>query len=182
MRKAYFVFCLFAVSIIVPAFAIAQNKKAMPHFWSIPWGISMQQAEAIFAERDFTSSRDGNALITFARYEREEAMIILSFNRVGRFYAANVIYPGSPNTAIEKYNHYRALLFRRYGFPDKAVEYYNGNFARGDGREIEAITSENAFFFTEWLFEDNCLASVSILQSLDLNLSFRNPTFADAAR
>ena len=66
--------------------------------------------------------------------------------------------------------------------PDTAVEYFVSPFQKGDGREIEAIGTENAFYFTEWQFNDNCLASVSILRSLDVCLSFRNPAFGDTVR
>jgi hypothetical protein len=73
------------------------------------------------------------------------------------------------------------ILFRRYGMPDTAVEYFENPYQKGDGREIEAISTENAFYFTEWMFNDKCLASISILKNLDICLSFKNPVYADSA-
>ena len=64
--------------------------------------------------------------------------------------------------------------------PDTAVEYFADPYKKGDGKEIEAISSDNAFYFTEWQFNDNCLASVSILKNLDVCLSFKNPVYADS--
>jgi hypothetical protein len=63
--------------------------------------------------------------------------------------------------------------------PDTAIEYYEIPYVKGDGREIEAIGNENAFYFTEWQFKDDCLASVSILKNLDVCLTFKNPVYAD---
>ena len=167
------------IFLILPVFCFAQNKKALSHFWDIPWGVSIEQAEAIFTERGFDSVREGDSLITQARYEGEEAAIILLFNRVNRFYCGNVVYTSSETTVIPKYDNYRKVLFRRYGMPDMAVEYFTEPYVKGDGREIEAIGSENAFYFTEWQFNDNCLASLSILKNLDVCMTFKNPVYSD---
>ena len=175
MKRIAFIFL-----IIVPVFCYAQNKKALSHFWDIPWGTSIERAEAIFQDRGFDSIREGSSLITRAKYEGEEAVIVLLFNRVNRLYCGNVIYSSSGNTAIPKYNDYRKVLFRRYGMPDTAVEYFAEPYEKGDGKEIEAIRTDNAFYFTEWLFKDECLASVSILSSLDVCLTFKNPVYADS--
>ena len=165
------------VFLFIPVFSFAQNKIALSHFWSIPWGVSIERAQAIFDERGFNSFRQGSSLITEAVYEGEEAIIILLFNRANRFFSGNVIYPSSENTVFSKYDNYRKVLFRRYGMPDTAVEYFATPFVKGDGREIEAINSENAFFFTEWKFNDNCLAKLSILSDLSICLTFMNPAF-----
>ena len=164
---------------IIPAFCYAQNKKALSHFWDIPWGTSIEKAEAIFQERGFETLREGSSVMTLAKYEGEEAIIVLMFNRVNRFYCGNVIYTSSNTTTIPKYENFRKVLFRRYGMPDIAVEYFTSPYAKGDGREIEAIGSENAFYFTEWEFNDACQASLSILKNLDIWMSFRNPVYAD---
>jgi len=163
----------------VPVFCFAQNKKALTHFWDIPWGTSIERAEAIFKERGFATFIDENCLMSVAKYEGEEAVIMLFFNRVNRFYCGNVIYSSTGSTAIPKYDNYRKVLFRRYGMPDTAVEYFETPYKKGDGKEIEAIAAEKAFYFTEWHFKDNCLASVSILNNLDVCLSFKNPVYAD---
>jgi len=173
---------IFIAILVIPVFCFAQNKKALNHFWDIPWGISIEQAEKIFGERDFTAFRDGNSLITQARYEGEDAVIILLFNRVNRFFCGNVVYTSSEITAIPKYENYRKVLFRRYGMPDTAVEYFVSPFEKGDGKEIEAISSDNALYLTEWLFNDSCLASLSILRNLDVCMSFQNPAFSDVRR
>ena len=173
MKKIIIIFLL------LPMFAFAQNKKALSHFWDIPWGASIEKAEAIFAERGFASEREEASLVTHAKYEGEEALIVLLFNKANRFYSGNVIYSSAGIAAIDKYNDYRKVLFRRYGMPDTAVEYFEDPFRKGDGREIEAISTENAFYFTEWQFNDDCLASVSILSSLDVCLTFRNPVYSD---
>ena len=165
--------------LIVPMFCYAQNKKALSHFWDIPWGTSIEQAEAIFTERGFDSVREDSSLMTRAKYEGEEAVIVLLFNRVNRFYCGNVIYSSAETTAIPKYNNYRKVLFRRYGMPDTAVEYFETPYKKGDGKEIEAISTENAFYFTEWAFKDDSFASVSILTNLDVCLSFKNPVYSD---
>jgi hypothetical protein len=70
------------------------------------------------------------------------------------------------------------VLFRRYGMPDTAVAYFASPYEKGDGREAEAIATENAFYFTEWHFQDDNLASVSILRNLDVCLSFKSPVYA----
>ena len=168
------------VLLIIPAVGFAQNKKQLRHFWDIPWGTSIEQAEAIYNERGLASDRDGNCLITQAKYEREEATIILFFNRVNRFYCGNVIYSSSPEKVLSHYDNYRKVLFRRYGMPDTAVEYYTAPYKKGDGKEIEAIQTDNSFHFTEWTFEDECLASVSILKNINICLSFKNPAYADS--
>jgi len=178
--KKFFLFLI--IFTIVSVFCFAQNKKALPHFWDIPWGISMDRAEAIFNERGFESFREENSLITQAVYERELAIIMLIFNRSDRFYSASVIYPASENTAIPKYENFRAVLFRRYGMPDTAVEYFVSPFAKGDGREIEAISTDNAFYFTQWNFGDENLASVTILRNFNVCLSFESPVFRDRQR
>jgi len=175
MKKIVFIL------LIIPAFCFAQNKKALSHFWDIPWGTSIERVEAIFVERGFETIREEGSLISMAKYEGEEAVIVLLFNRVDRLYCGNVIYSSSNNSAIPKYNDYRKVLFRRYGMPDTAVEYFAEPYQKGDGREIEAISSENAFYFTEWQFNDECLASVSILRNLDVCLTFKNPVYADSA-
>jgi hypothetical protein len=169
------------VLLFIPAFCFAQNQKALNHFWDIPWGVSVEEAQAVFAERGFTSMRKGESLITQAVYEGEEAVIVLLFNRTGRLYSGNVIYPSSETAAIPKYENYRKVLFRRYGMPDTAVEYFATPYKKGDGKEIEAISTENAFYLTEWVFDDTCMASVSILKSLDVCLSFKNPLYTDSA-
>ena len=167
------------IVIVFPAVCFAQNKKALSHFWDIPWGTPIDQAEAIFEKRGFSTFQEEDSLIAQAKYEGEEAAIVLLFNKLNRLYCANVIYPSSDTTAIDKYKNYRMVLFRRYGMPDRAVEYYNDPYKKGDGREIEAINSGSAFYFTEWHFNDNCLASVSILQNLDVCLTFKNPVYSD---
>ena len=177
MKRIIVIFLL-----IIPAFCFAQSKKALSHFWSIPWGTSIDRAATIFEERNLTSSRHENTLMAEATYEGEDGFIVLIFNRANRLYSAHVIYASSADTSIPKYEHYRAVLFRRYGMSDTAVAYFEEPFVKGDGREIEAIQSENAFFFTEWNFEDGCLASLSILSSLEVCLSFSNPAFADRSR
>jgi hypothetical protein len=63
--------------------------------------------------------------------------------------------------------------------PDTAVEYFAEPYKKGDGKELEAISSENAFYFTEWEFQDSNLASVSILKSMDVCLTFKAPAYAD---
>jgi len=166
--------------ILLPAVCFAQNKKSLNHFWSIPWGTSIEQAEAIFTERGFYSSRAENTIMAEAEYERENAFILLIFNRANRLHSAHVIYAACPETTISKYEHYRALLFRRYGPPDTAVAYFEEPYQNGDGREIEAILTDNALLFTEWNFEDGNFASISILSSLEVCLTFRNPGFADS--
>ena len=166
--------------LLVPALGFGQNKKFLSHFWDIPWGVSIEQAEAVFKERGLDSVREDNCLITNAKYEREEAAIMLFFNRVNRFHSGNVIYSSSPDTVLSQYDKYRKILFRRYGMPDTSVEYYNEPYSKGDGREIEAIQTENAFYFTEWKFSDDCLASVSILPNIRICLTFRNPVYADS--
>jgi len=176
------IFLFLVILSVVPAFCFSQNKKALGHFWDIPWGVSMDQAEAIFRDREFDSFRDDSSLITMARYEREEAIIMLFFNRANRFYSANVIYNASETTVFPKYENYRAVLFRRYGMPDTAIEYFTGPFQKGDGKEIEAIGTENAFYFTQWHFEDHNLASVTILRNLNVCLSFQSPVFSDTPR
>ena len=168
------------ILLIIPAFCFGQNKKALTHFWDIPWGTSIDKAEEIFRERGLATYIDENCLIAQGKYEREDASFLLLFNRVNRFYCGNVIYSSTTSTAIPKYDNYRKVLFRRYGMPDTAVEFYEEPYKKGDGKVIEAITSENAFFFTEWQFGDDCLASVSILKSLDVCLSFKNPVYADS--
>ena len=165
--------------ILVPVFCFGQSKKNLPHFWSIPWGTGITQVEAIFAERSIPSFVNENQLIAEAEYERETALFILVFNRNIRLHSAHVIYSSNPETAMPKYEYYRAVLFRRYGMSDTAVAYFEEPYAKGDGREIEAIRTENAFFFTEWNFEDGCFASVSILNNLDVCMTFRNPFFED---
>jgi hypothetical protein len=170
---------LFLILLFVPVIVFAQNKKAMSHFWDIPWGTSIERTEAIFAERGFQTQRDGNSLVSRAKYEGEEAVIVLLFNKVNRFYCGNVIYSSGVSTAIPKYNNYRKVLFRRYGMPDTAVEYFESPYKKGDGKEAEAISTENAFYFTEWNFNDDCLASVSILSSLDVCMTFKNPVYSD---
>jgi hypothetical protein len=167
------------IMLFIPVVCFAQNKKALTHFWDIPWGTSIERAEAIFKERGFETFKEENCLMSVAKYEGEEAVIMLFFNRVNRFYCGNVIYSSTGSTAIPKYDNYRKVLFRRYGMPDTAVEYYESPYKKGDGKEIEAIGSEKAFYFTEWHFNDNCLASVSILNNLDVCLSFKNPVYAD---
>ena len=168
------------VLLVIPVICFAQNKKALNHFWDIPWGVSIEQAESIFKERGFDSVRQEDTLITQTKYEGEEAEIILLFNKLNRFYCGNVIYNSSEKTAIPKYDNYRKVLFRRYGMPTTAVEYFTGPYKKGDGREIEAINSENAFYFTEWQFNDDCQASLSILKNLDVCMSFKNPIYADS--
>jgi len=168
------------VLLIIPAFCFGQNKKALSHFWDIPWGTSIERVEAMLGERGLDCYREDKCLITYARYEGEEATILLLFNRINRFYSGNVVYSSSDSTTIPKYQNYRIVLFRRYGMPDTAIEYFAEPYAKGDGREIEAINTENAFYFTEWEFNDDCLASVSILSSLEVCLSFKNPVYADS--
>jgi len=170
---------IFLAFLVIPVFCFAQNKKALNNFWDIPWGVSMEQAKAIFDERGFSTSGEDGTLITQAKYEGEEASIILQFNKSNRFYCGNVVYPSSKTTTLPKYENYRKVLFRRYGMPDTAVEYFSGPYKKGDGREIEAISSENAFYFTEWQFNDDCQASLSILKNLDVCMSFRNPVYSD---
>ena len=140
----------------------------------------MKQAEAIFQERGISAFVNDNFILAEADYERERSLIMLVFNRANRLHSAHVIYPSCPNTAISKYEHYRAVLFRRYGMSDTAVAYFAEPYTNGDGREIEAIQSDNAFFFTEWNFEDGCVASLSILNSLEVCLTFSNPAMADS--
>ena len=168
------------IFLIIPAFCFAQNKKALSHFWDIPWGTPIEKVEEIFKERDLQTFKDENCLMALAKYEGEEAIIMLLFNRVNRLYCGNVIYASGEATAIPKYENYRKVLFRRYGMPDTAVEFFEAPYQKGDGREIEAISTENAFYFSEWEFNDDCLASVSILKSLDVCLSFKNPVYADS--
>ena len=168
------------VLLFVPVLCFAQNKKALTHFWDIPWGTSIERAEAIFNERGLETSKDGNCLMAMAKYEGEEAAIMLFFNRVNRFYCGNVIYSSTNATVIPKYENYRKVLFRRYGMPDTAVEYYEEPYKKGDGKTIEAISSESAFYFTEWQFKDNNIASLTILKNLDVCLSFKNPVYADS--
>jgi len=168
------------IMLFVPIICFAQNKKALSHFWDIPWGTSVERAEAIFKERGLETFKDESCLMAIAKYEGEEALIMLLFNRVNRFYCGNVIYTSTDSTAIPKYENYRKVLFRRYGMPDTAVEYYETPYQKGDGKEIEAIGAEKAFYFTEWHFNDNCLASVSILKNLTVCLSFKNPVYADS--
>jgi len=167
------------ILMLIPVFCFAQNKKALSHFWDIPWGTSIEQAENIFKDRGMESFRDEKCLIAQGVYEGEEAAILLLFNRVDRFYCGNVIYPTVGSESIPKYDNYRKVLFRRYGMPDTAIEYYESPYEKGDGKDIEAISTSNAFYFTEWQFKDECLASVSILNSLDVCLTFKNPAFAD---
>jgi hypothetical protein len=167
------------IMLFIPVVCFAQNKKSLSHFWDIPWGTSIERAEAIFKDRGFETFKDENCLMSVAKYEGEEAVIMLFFNRVNRFYSGNVIYSSTDSTVIPKYDNYRKVLFRRYGMPDTAVEYYETPYTKGDGKEIEAIGAEKAFYFTEWHFNDNCLASVTILKSLDVCLSFKNPVYAD---
>ena len=167
------------ILLFIPVFCFAQNKKALNHFWDIPWGTSIERAESIFRERGLETFIDENCLMAMGRYEGEEALIMLLFNRLNRFYSGNVIYTSTESTAMLKYDNYRKVLFRRYGMPDTAVEFFESPYRKGDGKEIEAITTENAFYFTEWQFNDQCLASVSILQNLDICLTFKNPGYAD---
>ena len=164
---------------MIPAFCFAQNKKSLSHFWDIPWGTSIEQAEAIFQERGFDFFREENGIIAQAKYEGEEAVIVLLFNRINRFYCGNVVYPSSETNVIAKYENYRKVLFRRYGMPDTAVEFFEEPYKKGDGKEIDAISTENGFYFTEWQFNDDSQASVSILKNLDVCLTFKNPLFAD---
>ena len=178
MKKTIFIFFI----ILSPVFCFAQNKKALNNFWDIPWGASIEQAEAIFTERGFNSSRQDGSLVTEAKYEGEQAAIILVFNKANRFYCGNVVYASSENTVIPKYSNYRKVLFRRYGMPDTAVEYFSAPYKKGDGKEIEAISSDNAFYFTEWQFNDKCIASLSILKNLDVCMSFKNPVYSDPAK
>jgi len=168
------------ILLLMPTLGFAQNKLSLSHFWDIPWGTSIEQAEAIFKERGLSSLRDGNCLIAKAKYEREDSTIILLFNRANRLYCANVVYASSGDRVLSHYDKYRKVLFRRYGAPDTAVEYYSEPYEKGDGREIEAIQTENAFHFTEWAFSDECLASVSILKNINICLTFRNPAYADS--
>ena len=166
--------------LLIPAVCFAQNKKALSHFWDIPWGTSIEKAEAIFTERGFESLKEDKCLMAQAKYEGEDALIMLLFNSANRLYCGNVIYPSSAANTIPKYDNYRKVLFRRYGMPDTAVEYFESPYKKGDGKEIEAISTENAFYFTEWKFKDECLASVSILKSLDVCLTFKNPVYVDS--
>jgi len=175
MKRFILIFLL-----LIPAFCFGQSKKNLSHFWSIPWGTSITQAEAIFTERGLTSLINGNVLMAEAEYERESALIILVFNKINRLHSGHVIYSSSPDTAISKYENYRRVLFRRYGMSDTAVAFFEDPYINGDGKEMEAIQTENAFFFTEWNFEDGCIASLSILASLDVCLTFKNPAFADS--
>jgi len=168
------------IMLFVPIVCFAQNKKNLNHFWDIPWGTTIEKVEAIFKERKLETFKNENCLMVTSRYEGEEAVIMLLFNRANRFYCGNVIYSSTGATVIPKYENYRKVLFRRYGMFDTAVEYFETPYQKGDGREIEAISTENAFYFTEWHFKDDCLASVSILKNLDVCLSFKNPGYADS--
>ncbi|MCL2879400.1 MAG: hypothetical protein FWF29_04065 [Treponema sp.] len=171
---------ILVILLLLPASVFAQNKLFLNHFWDIPWGVSIEQAESVYNDRGLESVRNGNCLITHAKYEREDATIMLLFNKMNRFYCGNVIYPSSAGTVLSKYDSYRKVLFRRYGMPDTSVEYFSGPYKKGDGREVEAIQTENAFYFTEWEFSDDCRASVSILKNTDICLTFKNPAYADA--
>jgi len=165
--------------LLVPAFAFGQSKQFLNHFWDIPWGASIDQAETILNERSLHFVKDDKSLIVQAKYEREDATIILMFNRMSRFYSGNVIYTSSNDTVLNHYDKYRKVLFRRYGMPDTAVEYYADPYKKGDGKVIEAIQTNNAFHYTEWEFSDKCLASVTILRNINVCLNFRNPAYAD---
>ena len=152
----------------------------MNHFWDIPWGVSIEQAEKVFDERGFNSVRGEKCLITHAKYEREAATIILVFNKVNRFCSANVVYSSTDDTVLTHYDNYRKVLFRRYGMPDKAVEYYDEPYEKGDGKVIEAIQAGKSLHFTEWKFNDNCFASVTILPNINICLTFKNPAYEDS--
>ena len=164
---------------LIPAFSFAQNKISLNHFWSIPWGLPIERVEAILIERGLTGIRENNALITQALYEGEEGMMVFLFSRANRFHSGIVVYPASENDVLSRYDHYRLVLARRYGMPDTAVEFFEHPFEKGDGREVEAISSDNAFYFTEWEFGDGGLASVTIYNTLDVGLTFRNPDYGD---
>ena len=166
--------------LIIPAFCFGQNKKSLSHFCEIPWGTSIEQVESILRDRNLEVFRANEYISTLAYYEGEKALIVFMFNRINRFYSGNVIYASAGIEAIEKYQNYRLVLFRRYGMPDMGIESFAEPYKKGDGREVEAISTENAFYFTEWQFQDNCLASVSILNNLDICLSFINPVYADS--
>jgi hypothetical protein len=170
------------VLLFIPMLCFAQNKKALNHFWDIPWGTTIDRAEKIFADRGFTSHREEGSLVTTAKYEGEAATIMLLFNKADRFYCGNVIYSFPETALISKYDNYRKVLFRRYGMPDTAIEFYEPPYKKGDGREIEAISTENAFYFTDWHFNDNNIASISILKNLDLCLTFKSPVYGDTNR
>ena len=174
MKRIILILLLF-----LPVFCFSQNKNSLSNFWSIPWGVSMEQVETVLKERGFESSRHGSTLISEAPYEGRDSMMVFMFNNANRFYSGNVIYQSNEYTVIPMYNDYRFVLARRYGGPDTAVEYYEEPFRKGDRREIEAIRTENAFFFTEWQFRDGNQASVSILSNLDVCLTFRSPAYAD---
>ena len=175
MKRIALVFFLF-----IPVFCFAQNKVALTHFWSISWGLPIERVQAILTERGLEPVREGNVLVTEALYEGEESVMVFLFNRTNRFYSGNVFYTASEDSVIRKYEHYRIVLARRYGGPDTAVEFYEEPFVKGDGRAVEAIRTDNAFFFTEWEFGNGGIASVSIFPTLDVRLSFSNPAFADA--
>ena len=168
------------VLLVIPAFCFAQNKKTLSHFWDIPWGTSIEKAESIFTERGFNSVRDSGGLVAKAQYEGEDAVILLIFNKANRLCSGNVIYSGSARGSMLKYNNYRKVLFRRYGMPDTALEYFAEPYRKGDGREIEAIRTENAFYYTEWNFQDANIASLSILKNLDVCISFNSPAYSDS--
>ncbi|MCL2007673.1 MAG: hypothetical protein FWG77_06255 [Treponema sp.] len=165
--------------LLLPAFAFAQNKLTLAHFWSIPWGLSIERVEEILLERGLTGIRDNHALITTADYEGEEGTMVFLFSRANRFHSGIVIYPASENNVLDRYDHYRLVLARRYGMPDTAVEFFEPPFQKGDGKEVDAIMTDNAFYFTEWEFGNGGLASVTIFNSLDVGLTFRNPGYAD---
>ena len=174
MKKIIFVLFLF-----LPVFCFAQNKNALTHFWSIPWGLPAERVQAILEERGLEPFQEENVLIAEALYEGENAVMVLLFNRANRFHSGNVIYLSDAGNVMSRYEHYRFVLARRYCGPNTAVEFYEEPFIKGDGRVIEAISTENAFFFTKWEFGNGCLASVAIFSSLDVALSFSNPAFAD---
>lgn len=119
---------------------------------------------------------DGCILLTGKFAGKEDCQILVSSSKhTGQTYSIAIFTPASLNWWSIKadYEQMKTMLTKKYGKPSSSTEFFSDPYEEGDGYELTAFSSGNAFFVTKYA-TDLGEISVCITNNAQLLLSYND--------
>jgi len=150
--KRLFIAVAFLISISQAAFCINQTT-----FLGVPWGSSMDTAEATFKDKGFKTPEKEKDYILYRneKFAGRLATAIALYFSDGKLYQAIVIIIPAENYALIEYDSLKSDLEIGCGRPDSSNAKYEIPYMAGDGKEEEALMENKAELQTMWSFQNN---------------------------
>jgi hypothetical protein len=185
MKKAIFAVVLF----LIPFCVISQTRKPIEGFSGIKFGSNAETIKTAFISNGAHFSADSSnaeflAFMNVTVGSRKDVFVIVKLIDDRAYEADFVLYIDPETKIIEAYNNTIKEINESYG-QGQSTKNFTLPYNDGDGKEIEAIKSEKAEYFTVWEDKNNNTSIETKIVKIDpallVSISYQNAELEDIA-